>query len=118
MSPSMSVYFRPRKKDVSPGRYIIIAHLMYEAYAVWTKSSASACTKRVYPDGGLSITAKLSLISIIFGGVMRGVCHRHLGKFFTWEQSIYKDHQLITSGPYSYVRHPAYSGLICVGIGY
>lgn len=29
---------------------------------------------------------------------------------FTFELSLRKDHQLITSGPYSVVRHPSYTG--------
>jgi protein-S-isoprenylcysteine O-methyltransferase Ste14 len=37
---------------------------------------------------------------------------------FTWESSILKDHKLITSGPYSIVRHPAYLGLLSVSVGY
>ena len=39
---------------------------------------------------------------------MRLSCYRTLGRLFTYELSILKDHQLITSGLYSYVRHPSY----------
>lgn len=30
---------------------------------------------------------------------------------------LFKDHQLITSGPYAIVRHPMYTGLICAALG-
>ena len=30
---------------------------------------------------------------------------------------LFKDHQLITSGPYAIVRHPMYAGLICAALG-
>ncbi|KAF9058757.1 hypothetical protein BDP27DRAFT_1342988 [Rhodocollybia butyracea] len=33
-----------------------------------------------------------------------------LGTMFTFEVSIQKHHKLVTSGPYSVVRHPVYSG--------
>jgi protein-S-isoprenylcysteine O-methyltransferase Ste14 len=43
--------------------------------------------------------------------------YRHLGRFFRFETSIQKDHELIVSGPYSVVRHPSYTGLILILAG-
>ncbi|KJA26469.1 hypothetical protein HYPSUDRAFT_132795, partial [Hypholoma sublateritium FD-334 SS-4] len=40
-------------------------------------------------------------------------CFRALGRQFTFQVAIVKDHALITTGPYVLVRHPAYtSGLL------
>jgi protein-S-isoprenylcysteine O-methyltransferase Ste14 len=36
----------------------------------------------------------------------------YLGRFFRFEASIQEDHQLVTEGPYSIVRHPSYTGLL------
>ncbi|KAG9219772.1 hypothetical protein CCMSSC00406_0008149 [Pleurotus cornucopiae] len=36
-------------------------------------------------------------------------CFATLGKHFDFQVNIKKTHQLITSGPYSFVRHPAYT---------
>jgi protein-S-isoprenylcysteine O-methyltransferase Ste14 len=55
---------------------------------------------------------------IVFGGSIRAACHRKLGRMFTWEASILKDHSLITTGPYRFVRHPSYAGHLCVMVGY
>lgn len=38
-------------------------------------------------------------------------------RFFTFEVTIQKGHELITAGPYSVVRHPGYSGSLAVYIG-
>ncbi|KAH6914448.1 hypothetical protein BKA70DRAFT_1421222 [Coprinopsis sp. MPI-PUGE-AT-0042] len=43
------------------------------------------------------------------GGLGRYLCYRTLGKQFTFEMSIKKDHHLVTKGPYSVVRHPSYT---------
>ena len=47
---------------------------------------------------------------MVMGTIIRIQCYRELGKHFTFEVTILKDHKLITSGPYSYVRHPSYTG--------
>ncbi|KAF9063405.1 hypothetical protein BDP27DRAFT_1368049 [Rhodocollybia butyracea] len=51
---------------------------------------------------------------VIAGAVLRWFCYRTLGKMFTYEISVQKDHKLITSGPYSIVRHPSYSGILLI----
>ncbi|KAH7911729.1 hypothetical protein BJ138DRAFT_886460 [Hygrophoropsis aurantiaca] len=49
------------------------------------------------------------------GGILRWLCFRELGRFFTFYLSFRKGHKLVTTGPYSIVRHPGYTGtLICL----
>jgi protein-S-isoprenylcysteine O-methyltransferase Ste14 len=40
-----------------------------------------------------------------------------MGKRFTYTLTIVKDHELVTDGPYAYVRHPSYTGLWMVLLG-
>ncbi|KAF9073416.1 hypothetical protein BDP27DRAFT_1215999, partial [Rhodocollybia butyracea] len=47
---------------------------------------------------------------VIAGAVLRLFSFQTLGTMFTFEVSIQKHHKLVTSGPYSVVRHPVYSG--------
>ncbi|EGO28751.1 hypothetical protein SERLADRAFT_359944 [Serpula lacrymans var. lacrymans S7.9] len=54
---------------------------------------------------------------ILTGSFIRTRCYRTLGRMFTFELSIRKTHKLVTSGPYSIVRHPSYTGAILVGAG-
>lgn len=51
------------------------------------------------------------------GSLLRLACYRELGKFFTWELSIKKDQRLVTTGPYSVVRHPSYAASALMGLG-
>ncbi|KAH9481022.1 Protein-S-isoprenylcysteine O-methyltransferase B [Psilocybe cubensis] len=54
---------------------------------------------------------------MLSGTLIRIRCYRTLGKLFTFELSIMKNHTLVTTGPYAYVRHPSYTGLILNVIG-
>ena len=36
----------------------------------------------------------------------------HLGKQFSWLVTVQEEHELITDGPFRYMRHPRYSGII------
>ncbi len=50
-------------------------------------------------------------MAMIVGGILfRAMAVRYLGKYFTATVQIRADHNLITSGPYSIVRHPSYTG--------
>ncbi|PPQ70429.1 hypothetical protein CVT25_004301 [Psilocybe cyanescens] len=59
----------------------------------------------------------LGISLTLVGTIVRMHCYRTLGKLFTFELSIMKDHTLITTGPYAYVRHPSYTGLIVTIVG-
>ena len=49
---------------------------------------------------------------MVMGAVIRVQCFREMGKQFTSSITLLKDHKLITTGPYSYVRHPSYTGTL------
>ncbi|PCH37526.1 hypothetical protein WOLCODRAFT_92412 [Wolfiporia cocos MD-104 SS10] len=53
----------------------------------------------------------------LFGGITRKICYRALGQHFTFSLTVQEDHQLVTTGPYSIVRHPAYIVAIAGSIG-
>ncbi|KAF8884279.1 hypothetical protein CPB84DRAFT_1816978 [Gymnopilus junonius] len=55
---------------------------------------------------------------IVAGTLIRLSTFRYLGRYFRFHASIQKDHQLITSGPYSFVRHPSYSGFLLTHPGW
>jgi protein-S-isoprenylcysteine O-methyltransferase Ste14 len=55
----------------------------------------------------------------IIGFALRVWSIRTLGRFFTMELGIRKDHALVEKGPYRLIRHPSYTGylLMLIGIG-
>jgi protein-S-isoprenylcysteine O-methyltransferase Ste14 len=57
--------------------------------------------------------------ALIAGGwFLRIWAQRELGKFFTGEVAVQRDHVVIDSGPYRLVRHPAYTGGVLSAIGF
>jgi len=53
----------------------------------------------------------LFLIISISGSLLRWWSFRTLGKFFTYDVGIRKEHKLITYGPYRLLIHPSYTGI-------
>ncbi|KAM5540914.1 hypothetical protein V8D89_005558 [Ganoderma adspersum] len=49
---------------------------------------------------------------LVAGAWIRKRCYQTLGKFFTFQLALFKEHKLVTWGPYAIVRHPSYSGLL------
>ncbi|KAH8987006.1 hypothetical protein EDB92DRAFT_1936121 [Lactarius akahatsu] len=50
-------------------------------------------------------------------GALRLACYKTLGSLFTFELTLREDHRLVTSGPYAFVRHPSYSGVVLGVVG-
>ncbi|RDX42355.1 hypothetical protein OH76DRAFT_1362912 [Lentinus brumalis] len=56
--------------------------------------------------------------AFICGGSLLRLWAKHtLGSLFTYEVAIVKGHSLVQSGPYAWVRHPGYTGMIIVIAG-
>ncbi|RPD60557.1 ICMT-domain-containing protein [Lentinus tigrinus ALCF2SS1-7] len=62
----------------------------------------------------LAITPSFAIATILLvsGAVIRQRCYNELGRLFTFQLTVLKGHTLVTSGPYSIVRHPAYTGFM------
>ena len=74
-----------------------------------------------FPQGRLPyprIFYVIGLILFVLGLIVRWVAIIYLGRFFTVNVAIAEDHQLITTGPYRYVRHPSYTGTFLIFLGY
>jgi len=51
-----------------------------------------------------------ALIGIVVGLALRVWAVLTLGRYFTWFITVHDDHQVIRSGPFRFIRHPAYCG--------
>jgi protein-S-isoprenylcysteine O-methyltransferase len=57
-------------------------------------------------------TTTVALVLMVFGLGLRVWAVLTLGRFFTWFITVYDDHQVIRTGPFRFVRHPAYCGAL------
>lgn len=59
----------------------------------------------------------MGIVICVGGLVLSMTAQYHLGKYWVGGVALHKRHQLICTGPYRYVRHPLYSGMIVSAIG-
>ena len=52
------------------------------------------------------------------GALLRWYSIFHLGRFFTVDVRVGDDHKVIDTGPYRWIRHPSYTGVLLEFIGF
>lgn len=69
------------------------------------------------PYPRVAIVAGTALL--LSGGILRRVCFRMLGDYFTGAVIVDEGHPVIEKGPYRFVRHPSYTAgiILLIGIG-
>jgi len=86
-------------------------------------SSASVAFANIewayFNAGGLAFTtvSLVGLLLLLLGIIVRVWAIYTLGKHFTATATINNDHELITAGPYRFVRHPSYLGAFMAVVG-
>jgi protein-S-isoprenylcysteine O-methyltransferase Ste14 len=68
--------------------------------------------------GGGSVLRCAGLMLFTLGMAVVLMAEVWLGRFFSIQVELKEGHQLITEGPYHYVRHPRYLGVILFHLGY
>lgn len=65
----------------------------------------------------LRVAFWVGLLLLVTGAVLRRLCFRALGTWFTGEVRVRPDQRVVRSGPYRWVRHPSYSAGILMVVG-
>jgi protein-S-isoprenylcysteine O-methyltransferase len=84
--------------------------------------AAGELSKRLVP--GARVQMLVDLRPVWFLVCLAGIAIRwwaifHLGRFFTVNVAVARDHRVIDDGPYTLIRHPSYAGALLsfVGLG-
>jgi protein-S-isoprenylcysteine O-methyltransferase Ste14 len=81
----------------------------------WRDPPSGVLTLRLWP---LSFGAYLLGLVLLVAGLGIAVWARvHLGRNWSGTVSVKEGHELIRTGPYAYVRHPIYTGLLTAVLG-
>ncbi|KAI0325255.1 ICMT-domain-containing protein [Cubamyces sp. BRFM 1775] len=97
----------------------IVSILAKDAHTPTSSALLSSLLARASAVKPLSVhPAFVTGFSILLAGaVIRKLCYRTLGRFFTFQLSLLKEHKLVTWGPYAVVRHPSYTGMVMSIVG-
>lgn len=70
-------------------------------------------------EGKATITLWGGTLLLIAGSILRRLCWRTLGAYFTFDVQARPDQPVIDHGPYRLVRHPSYTGgmMMFAGVG-
>jgi protein-S-isoprenylcysteine O-methyltransferase len=58
-----------------------------------------------------------ALVLMVLGLGLRVWAVVTLGRYFTWFITVYDDHKVIRTGPFRFIRHPAYCGALLLFVG-
>ncbi|WP_441289775.1 methyltransferase family protein [Sorangium sp. KYC3313] len=96
-------------EDAGTRRLVLGAHLL-----AWWMPLAEVAIRET--PASVARTA-VGLGCIVAGGALRIVAVKTLGRFFTAHVSIAQDHAVCDRGPYRFIRHPSYVGLLFLNAG-
>jgi protein-S-isoprenylcysteine O-methyltransferase Ste14 len=69
------------------------------------------------PLNNLLVVRVAGLVIVVLGLALTLWAQHELGRYWVGGIALHKDHKLVTTGPYKYVRHPLYSGMLLSAIG-
>lgn len=76
---------------------------------------AALLDSRVLPASAL--TALLGILLAVAGALVAMVARAYLGRNWSGRATIKEGHELVHNGPYAFVRHPIYTGLLIAAMG-
>jgi len=100
------------EKREPPGERLVHIFLMLGGFALIYSADTrfGALNHRFLPQ---SQTIDIAGIALTAAGVAFAISARaHLGKYWSGDVTIRQEHRLIRTGPYKYIRHPIYSGML------
>ena len=106
--------YRPVDKSAPKHDRGTAAQIVWSVYLTQFAGVIEALLFRSFQWDAVTTAA---LLLMLFGLALRVWAVLTLGRFFTWFITVYDDHQVIRSGPFRFIRHPAYCGALLLFVG-
>ena len=115
MVSSIRIKAAVRRESIASRLAHVIPLLVGGVLIGWREMPWGALNLRLWPQSLLAYWIGLALL---IAGLTFAVWARvHLGRNWSGSVTVKEGHELIRSGPYTYVRHPIYTGLITAVLG-
>ena len=119
LASEVALALAKRSKSLTTGKDRLTLPLLWTVITV--SIFVAFFLRAAFPQGRLPHAQTFYIIGLILfalGLIIRWIAIIHLGRFFTVNVAIAHDHQLITTGPYRFVRHPSYTGTLLIFLGF
>jgi len=81
----------------------------------WRETGIGFLGNRFLPrSGAIAVTG---FVATLLGWAVAIWARAHLGRYWSDKVVLREDHKLVRSGPYAYMRHPIYSGVLLAVLG-
>ena len=107
---------RTQRHESAASRVSHILPLIVGTILLWSRRlPVGLLGDKIFPP---STTLYLAGVGLVAAGLAFSVWARvHLGRNWSGTVTLKQDHELVRSGPYRYVRHPIYTGLLLAFVG-
>jgi protein-S-isoprenylcysteine O-methyltransferase len=102
----------PTSQDGGTMRLIVVGNQA----AMFLAAAASFLPRFATPGPRVGLLLGTGLLCA--GGVLRRLCFRALGQYFTGAVTVSPDQPVVDRGPYRFVRHPSYTAGFLVFLGF
>jgi protein-S-isoprenylcysteine O-methyltransferase Ste14 len=97
--------------DARGTRVSVWADVVAVVAMVGAVAAALVAPSAAFP-GGPWVSLGLGAVLVTVGLALRQSAARMLGRYFTRSVLVRQGHQVVTSGPYRWIRHPSYAGVL------
>ena len=99
--------FKPKNNEIDKGT---VLHIIWTVYLTQALALIEAFYFNYPKSLEFNAPAIIFLIMALIGLWYRSWAYISLGKFFTMHLETQKNHKIIDTGPYKFIRHPSYTG--------